>query len=112
MTDWPEVHFEIEEARATINRIQNLQDGALLSFSASGTLSLADYFGPDGRGHDCTVSIQTTEGRVDIPVAGNTDSLTQDTITLNVPVSGRTILNNITTGTRFIFAIARPQKDQ
>ncbi len=112
MPDWLEVSFEIEGTHATIDRIGTLNDGELLSFSASGTLSLDDYFGIGGRGHECSVSIQTAEGRVDIPVASNTVSLTNDTITLKVPAAGRAILKKITSGTRLIFAIHRPKQQQ
>ena len=107
-----QIHYEIEQTRARISHIQNLQNGELLSFGTDGNLSLADYFGPGGKGNDCTVSIQTVEGRFDIPVAGNTVVLTDDTITLSVPSSGRGILNNIDEGDRFIFAIHRPAKDK
>lgn len=110
MSAWIEIQYQLEQSKATIDRIQTLDDGAVLSFSASGSLSIADYFGAVGRGHDSTVSIQTTEGRVDIPIASNTISLTDDTITLNVPQDGRGIVNNIAEGTKFIFAIHRPSE--
>lgn len=105
-----EVNVEVEERRSTINEITKSQDGEFLSFSASGSLLLSDYFGPSGRGSDCTLSVQTTEGRVDIPIAGNTVCLKEDTITLKVPESGRHIVSGISEGDRFIFALHRPEK--
>ena len=100
-------NLDIPGTGATVSRIQVLQDGAILSFSVDGPLSLSEYFGPDGRGNDSTVSIQTTEGRVDIPVVENALSITEDTATVSIPTSGREILNNIAEGTRFIFALHR-----
>ena len=103
--------LDIAGTGTTISRIRSLQDGEVLSFSVSGPLSLSRYFGPDGRGNDSTVSIQTIEGLVDIPVAENALSITDDTATLNVPASGRAILKNIAAGTRFIFALHRPAEN-
>ena len=100
------------DGKSTIVQIRVLLDGAHLSFSVSGSLSLVDYFSSGGKGYNSTVSVQTTEGRLDIPVASSVVDLTHDTITLSVPSSERHILNNITAGTRFIFALHRPEKDQ
>ena len=107
-----EIEFEIRQAKTTIDLIQVLNEGARLSFSASGKLSLADYFGPGGDGRDRSVSIQTLEGRIDIPIAENAVCLTHDTVTVNVLPADRHILKNITEGTTFIFAIHRPAKDK
>ena len=104
--------FEIKQAKATINLIQVLDEGAHLSFSASGSLSLADYFGPGGEGRESSVSIQTTEGRIDILISASAVRLSHDTVTVKVPPKDRPILKNITEGTRFIFAIHRPAKGE
>lgn len=105
-----EIQFELKETEATIDLIQVLDEGSHLLFSASGSLSLADYFGPGGDGHDSSVSIQTLEGRIDIRIAENAVCLTHDTVTVKVIPADRHILKNITEGTRFIFAIHRPAK--
>ena len=112
MTAKFEIQFEIKQAKATIDLIQVLDEGAHLSFSASGSLSLADYFGPGGEGHESSVSIQTIEGRIDILIAASAVCLTHDTVTVKVPPTDRPILKNITEGTRFIFAIHRPAKGE
>lgn len=105
-------NLEIPGTGATVSQIRSLQDGEVLSFSVSGPLSLSQYFGQGGRGIDSTVSVQTTEGRVDIPIAENALSITDDTATLNVPPSGRAILKNIAAGTQFIFALHRPAESE
>ncbi len=112
MTAKFEIEFEIKQAKSTINLIQVLDEGAHLSFSASGSLSLADYFGPGGEGRESSVSIQTTEGRIDILISASAVRLSHDTVTVKVPPKDRPILKNITEGTRFIFAIHRPAKGE
>ena len=106
-----EFHIEAGKVSATINQIQVQQQGKVLSFSASGTLSLADYFSQKGNGHDCSVSVQTVEGRIDIPIVENIIQITDETVSVSVPTEGQSLLNTIKKGDRFIFAIHRPKKD-
>ena len=101
--------YIIEPIRSRVCAIGRRKCGEHLFLRAEGNRSLVDFFGPGGKGHDYTVHIQTDEGKVEIPVGSNTYYLTENTITLIVPSSGRHILNNIEEGTRFIFAMTRPK---
>ena len=106
-----EFRIEMEKVSSTINQIQVLEDGKVLSFSASGNLALSKYFSATGKGHDSSVSVQTLEGRVDIPIVENAVQITDETVKVNVPPEGHSLLNNIKMGDRFIFAIYRPKED-
>ena len=105
------IEVTLEPVKATVVEIAVPQEGALLSFRVRGNLSLVDYFGPKGKGADSIVAVQTLEGRVDIPVKDNIESIADDNIVLRVHEAGQSILQNITEGTRFIFAVARPKAD-
>ena len=101
--------YIIEPSKSRITGIRLLQDGKQLFFQVEGSLSLVDYYGPSGAGHDRSFWIQTVDGKVELPVASATDYLTEDSITFNVPPEGRQILRNINSGDRFIFAVTAPK---
>ena len=91
-----------------ITKMGTLEDGAVLSIHADGPRSLATYFGAGGEGNDLTVHIQTTDAKVQFPVAGNIATLGDDFINFKVPSSGQAVLRGISGGDRFIFALIRP----
>lgn len=104
--------YIIEPIKTRICEIRLLNDGEQLFFGTKGNVSLVDFFGPGGKGFDFTIHIQTAEGKVELPVESNTSYLTEDSITLSVPLAGRQILKNIEEGTRFIVAFTRPAGDE
>ncbi len=100
--------YIIEPIKTRICAIRLLNDGEEIFFGTKGNISLVDFFGSGGRGFDFTIHIQTAEGKVELPVERNTSYLTEDSITLSVPLEERQILKNIEKGTRFIVAFTRP----
>ena len=72
-------------------------------------LDIGDYFAAGGAGNDLTVYLQTLlDGEVSFPVAGNVPFARADQVRFTLPDAAQTLLDNIATGDRFIFKLARP----
>ena len=75
-------------------------------------LDLGVYFSTGGDGVDLTVYLQTTsDGLVSFAVADTILSSGGNWLNLTLPTAGRSLLDNLATGDRFIFAMARPAAD-
>ena len=94
-----------------ITRIGASQDGAILSLGANGPRSLAQYFGPAGEGHTLTLHVQTIHGKITFSVADSIISIGDKHVDFNVPMSGRKLLADISSGDRFILAMSKPISD-
>ena len=71
-------------------------------------LNFGVFFGTGGTGRDLTLYLQTTsDGLVSFTVAGAFLSAGGNWLNVVLPAAGRTLLNNLATGDRFIFALAR-----
>ena len=71
-------------------------------------LDFGAFFGTSGEGNDLTVYLQTTsDGLVSFTVASAFLSAGGGWLNLTLPAAGRTLLDNLATGDRFIFALAR-----
>ena len=66
------------------------------------------YFGTGGAGRDLTLYLQTaSDGLVSFTVAGAFLSAGGNWLNVTLPAAARTLLGNLATGDRFIFALAR-----
>ena len=73
-------------------------------------LDFGVFFGTGGAGRDLTVYLQTqSDGLVSFTVASAFLSAGDNWLNVVLPVTGRTLLNNLENGDRFIFALARPE---
>ena len=71
-------------------------------------LAFDAFFGTGGAGADLTLYLQTTSaGLVSFTVAGAFLSAGGNWLNVTLPTAARTLLNNLATGDRFIFALAR-----
>ena len=71
-------------------------------------LAFDAFFGTGGAGRDLTLYLQTTsDGLVSFTVAGAFLSAGGNWLNVTLPTAARTLLNNLATGDRFIFALAR-----
>ena len=71
-------------------------------------LAFDSFFGTGGAGADLTLYLQTTsDGLVSFTVAGAFLSAGGNWLNVTLPTAARTLLNNLATGDRFIFALAR-----
>ena len=71
-------------------------------------LAFNTFFGTGGAGADLTLHLQTTsDGLVSFTVAGAFLSAGGNWLNVTLPTAARTLLNNLATGDRFIFALAR-----
>ena len=69
-------------------------------------LNFGTFFGTGGAGRDLTLYLQTTsDGLVSFTVAGAFLSAGGNWLNVVLPAAGRTLLNNLATGDRFIFAL-------
>ena len=70
---------------------------------------LIHIFGTSGDGRDLTVYLQTeSDGLVSFTVASAFLNAGGNWLNLTLPAAGRSLLDNLATGDRFIFALARP----
>ena len=71
-------------------------------------LDFNTYFGTGGAGADLSVYLQTTsDGLVSFTVASTLLSAGGNWLNVTLPTAARTLLDNLATGDRFIFALAR-----
>ena len=71
-------------------------------------LSFDTFFGIDGDGEDLTLYLQTaSDGLVSFTVASTFLSAGGNWLNVTLPIAARTLLDNLATGDRFIFALAR-----
>lgn len=94
-----------------ITRILINSSGAQLVFNDNDLpdeLTMSEYFGVGGPGRDLTVYVQTDGGVVSLPVATTLSGAGGNYVRFAVPAADRALLNGITSGTRFIIALARP----
>ena len=72
-------------------------------------LDFGVFFGTGGAGEDLTLYLQTTsDGLVSFTVASAFLSAGGNWLNVTLPAAARTLLDNLATGDRFIFALARP----
>ena len=90
-----------------LQRVMALSDGATLRLNDAGALSLKDYFGAGGAGHDLTVWVQTAEGKVSF-AASDFGSAGGNYVNFNLPSEANTLIAGIEAGERFILALTRP----
>ena len=72
-------------------------------------LDIGAYFSTGGAGNDLTIYLQTMNGgEVSFTVASTVSFSRVDQVRFTLPSDAQTLLDNISTGDRFIFALARP----
>ena len=72
-------------------------------------LSLIDYFGSGGDGNDLTLYLQTAaDGLVSFAVGTQISTSGGNFVRFTLPADAQTLLDNISIGDRWIFALARP----
>ena len=73
-------------------------------------LGFDTFFGTGGAGEDLSLYLQTTsDGLVSFTVASAFLNAGGNWLNVTLPAAARTLLDNLATGDRFIFALARPQ---
>ena len=71
-------------------------------------LSLIDYFGSGGDGNDLTLYLQTVaDGLVSFAVSAQISTSGGNFVRFTLPADAQTLLDNLDTGDRWIFALAR-----
>ena len=70
-------------------------------------ITLSEFFGTGGDGRDLTISFQTADGLVSFTVADSYVNAGGGFVNFTLPAAGRTLLDSIATGDRFIFAMWR-----
>ena len=100
------------DSDTVISRIRNLNSGANLSLNDNDNpeaITLSDYFGSGGDGNDLTIYLQTaSDNVVSFPVTGNITTSGGGFVNFTIPSEVTTLINTITTGTRFLFGAGRP----
>ena len=73
------------------------------------TFDIGAYFNTGGDGNNLTVYLQTAnDGEVSFPVAGNVPFIRPNQIRFTLPADAQTLLDNLASGDRWIFKLARP----
>ena len=95
------------DGQVAITRIRR-RNGTMLVVNDNAPLRLSDYFSPGGEGADLTLYIQTRDGVASLPVT--THGPEGDNFIQFGPIGTDldALLDGITEGDRFIFALARP----
>ena len=70
-------------------------------------ITLSEFFGTGGDGRDLTISFQTADGLVSFTVADSYVNAGGGFVNFTLPAKGRTLLDSIATGDRFVFAMTR-----
>ena len=94
-TDEPIVWLRFHATRITVND--------------SGPLVMRVYWAEGGPGYDLTLHVQTEQGHISFPVAGNRGVAGGNYVVFNVPSEHQAFLNGIVEGERLIFAFTRPR---
>ena len=73
-------------------------------------LDIGAYFSTGGAGNDLTIYLQTVnDGEVSFTVASAVSFSRVDQVRFTLPSDAQTLLDNLASGDRFIFALARPE---
>ena len=104
------------DSETVISRISHLSGGVLRlnDNDNPSALNIGDYFDTGGDGNDLILYLQTLDdGLVSFAIADNlTGGRSAGVVRLSLPSAGVALLNNIATGDRWIFALARiPTED-
>ena len=70
-------------------------------------LDIGAYFDAGGDGNDLTLYLQTNDGLVSFPIAGQLTSFGGNFARFTLPAAAQTLLDNLDTGDRWIFAFAK-----
>ena len=102
-----EGEISIGPDNVAVQRVMYLSGGEALRLNDADALSLKDYFGAGGAGHDLTIWVQTAEGRVSLAASG-THSAGGNYVNFNLPPDAKALIAGIEAGERFILALTRP----
>ena len=100
----------ISESETNISRFRRFNTTVLLinDNDSPAPLGLTNYYGSGGPGNDLTIYLRTMrDGEVSFPVASQFISAGGGYINFTLPSNAQNLLNNLTTGDRWIFKAAR-----
>ena len=81
--------------------------GTRITLNDNGPLAMSDYWANGGPGDDLTLHLQTEQGHISFPVAGNRGNAGGNYVVFNVPAEQQAFVAGIVEGERLLFAFTR-----
>ena len=81
--------------------------GGTITLNDNGPLAMSDYWANGGPGDDLTLHLQTEQGHISFPVAGNRGNAGGNYVVFNVPAEQQAFVAGIVEGERLLFAFTR-----